>query len=143
MSLADNIDSPLAMVDRLAMTTNAHDVDALVDCFAADYRNDTPAHPARSFTGREQVRSNWQHIFAAVPDLHAVVLRSAVAGDTVWSEWEMSGTRRDGTAHLMRGVILFGVNAGRASWARFYLEPVQDGPDSIDAAVARQLRVAT
>ena len=33
----------------------------------------------------------------------ADVLRSAVAGDTVWSEWEMTGTRRDGTAHLMRG----------------------------------------
>src|SRR6478609_8808962 len=142
MSLADNIDSPLAMVDRLAMTTNAHDVDALVDCFAADYRNDTPAHPARSFTGREQVRSNWQHIFAAVPDLHAAVLRTAVAGDTVWSEWEMHGTRLDGTAHLMRGVILFGVEAGRASWARFYLEPVQRGGDAIDSALAGQLRGA-
>lgn len=70
------------------------------------------------------------------------VLRSAVAGDTVWSEWEMPGTRRDGTAHLMRGVILFGVTAGRASWARFYLEPVQAGGGSIDSAVAAQLRGA-
>ena len=103
MNPAGSHDAPLAMIDRLATSTNAHDVDALVDCFAADYRNETPAHPARGFTGREQVRRNWQQIFAAVPDLHAVVLRSAVAGDTVWSEWEMSGTRRDGTAHLMRG----------------------------------------
>ena len=42
----------------------------------------------------------------------------------------------------MRGVILFGVTAGRASWARFYLEPVEHGGDSIDAAVAAQLRGA-
>jgi len=135
-------DSPAAMVDRLARTTNAHDLDGLVDCFAADYRNETPVHPARGFTGREQVRSNWQQIFAAVPDLRVTVLRSAVADDTVWSEWEMTGTRRDGTAHLMRGVILFGVTAGRASWARFYLEPVQPGGGSIDSAVASQLRGA-
>jgi ketosteroid isomerase-like protein len=142
MNPADSTDSPLAMVDRLARTTNAHDVDALADCFAADYRNETPAHPARGFIGRDQVRSNWQRIFAAVPDLHAVVLSSAVADDTVWSEWEMSGTKRDGTPHLMRGVILFGVNAGRAAWARFYLEPVQHGGGTIDSAVADQLRGA-
>jgi len=133
-------DSPAAMVDRLARTTNAHDLDGLVDCFAVDYRNETPAHPARGFTGREQVRSNWQQIFAAVPDLQAIVLRSAVTDDTVWSEWEMAGTKPDGTALLMRGVILFGVTAGRASWARFYLEPVQHGGGSIDSAVAAQLR---
>ena len=54
----------------------------------------------------------------------------------------MTGTRRDGTAHLMRGVILFGVDGGRASWARFYLEPVQHGGGSIDSAVAAQLRGA-
>jgi hypothetical protein len=38
----------------------------------------------------------------------------------------MTGTRRDGTAHQMAGVILFGVRDGRF-WARFYLEPVQAG----------------
>ena len=142
MDPANTMDSASAMVDRLARTTNAHDLDGLVDCFAADYRNETPVHPARGFTGREQVRSNWQQIFAAVPDLLVTVLRSVVADDTVWSEWEMTGTRRDGTVHLMRGVILFGVTAGRASWARFYLEPVQHGGDTIDSVVVAQLRGA-
>ena len=142
MNPVDTKNSPVAMVDRLARTTNAHDLDGLVDCFAAEYRNETPVHPTRGFSGREQVRSNWQQIFTAVPDLQVRVLRSAVADDTVWSEWEMTGTRRDGTSHLMRGVILFGVTAGRASWARFYLEPVDHGGDSIDAAVAAQLRGA-
>jgi ketosteroid isomerase-like protein len=137
-AIIDN--SPQALVDRLARTTNAHDLDALVDCFAVDYRNETPAHPARGFSGREQVRTNWQQIFAGVPDLRVTVLGSAVAGDTIWTEWEMAGTRLDGTEHLMRGVILFGVAAGRASWARFYLEPVQHGGGTVDSAVAAQLK---
>ena len=140
MDPANTLDSPAAMLERLVRATNAHNLDGMVDCFTADYRNETPAHPARGFTGREQVRINWQQIFAAVPDLQVNVLRSATAGDTVWSEWEMAGTRQDGTAHLMRGVILFGVMADRASWARFYVEPVQLGGGSIDSAVAAQLR---
>jgi hypothetical protein len=138
MILASGDDSPAAMLERLARTTNAHDIDGLADCFAVDYRNETPAHPARGFSGRDQVRRNWRQIFAAVPDLQATVLRSVVAGEVVWSEWEMTGTRRDGAGHLMRGVILFGVAAGRATWARFYLEPVQPG-EGIDSALAAQL----
>ena len=51
----------------------------------------------------------------------------------------MSGTRRDGAPHLMRGVILFGVSNGRADWARFYLEVVQHDDESIDSAVTAQL----
>ena len=126
------------MVQRLAAATNAHNLDALVDCFSDGYRNETPAHPERGFQGREQVRRNWSAIFTGVPDIHAEVLGSACDGDTVWSEWQMAGIRRDGTAHLMRGVIVFGVDAGRASWARFYLEPVTAG-GSIDQALRTQL----
>lgn len=125
----------LAMVERLCHATNAHDLDALVDCFAEAYRNETPAHPGRGFTGRDQVRTNWQQIFAAVPDVTASVQRAAAQGDEVWSEWEMRGTRPDGSPHLMRGVIIFGVIDGRASWARFYLEPVDSGDAGVTAAV--------
>ena len=95
--------------------------------FDTSYRNETPAHPGRDFQGREQVRVNWRQIFAFVPDVQASVRRWTGDGRDVWSEWEMSGTRLDGTRHLMRGVIVFGVQDGRAAWARFYLEPVDDG----------------
>lgn len=124
-----------SMLRRLEEATNAHDLAALVDCFSADYRNETPVHPARGFRGREQVRRNWQQIFAGVPDLRARVLRSTVDGTTAWSEWEMTGTRRDGGEHLMRGVVVFEVADGRATSARFYLEPVDRGPGDVDAAV--------
>ncbi len=126
---------PAAVIDRLCRATNAHDLDALTACFAADYRNDTPAHPARSFRGQAQVRRNWQRIFAVVPDITASV-RWVAQGSTVWSEWEMRGTRLDGSSHHMLGVVLFGIAQGQASWARFYLEPVQhEGDGGIDAAV--------
>lgn len=126
---------PSTLLHSLEQASNAHDLDALVDCFSPDYRNETPAHPARGFRGREQVRRNWQQIFAAVPDLHARVLRSAVDGATVWSEWEMAGTRRDGAEHLMRGVVVFEVADGRAASARFFLEPVDRETGDVDAAV--------
>ncbi len=126
-----------SMLDRLVAATNAHDVEAVIDCFADTYRNETPAHPTRSFTGRDQVRRNWTQIFAGVPDIHATIVRRVVDGTTIWSEWEMRGTRRDGAPHLMRGMILFGVGDGRAEWARFYLEPVEADGGSVNDAVRR------
>ena len=132
-------DDPAAMVERLCRATNEHDLDAVVACFAEDYRNETPSHPQRGFIGRDQVRTNWQQIFAMLPDLRTEVLRVAVDGDTVWSEWEHRGTRPDGSMHLMRGVVIFGVEHGQASWARFYLEPVEQGRDHVDAFLRRQL----
>ena len=120
---------------RLEHATDGHDLDGLVDCFAPDFRNETPVHPARSFRGREQVRANWRQIFAGIPDLRARVVASVVDGASVWSEWEMSGTRRDGAAQLLRGVVIFRVADGRAVSARFYLEPVDDGASDVTAAV--------
>lgn len=129
-------DSP-ALVDRLVRAINDHDVDALVACFADDYVNETPAHPQRGFRGSEQVRRNWTHILAGVPDIHARVPRATVDGSTLWTEWEMSGTRRDGAAFVMRGVVIFGVADATATWARFFLEPVEEGSGDVDAATRR------
>jgi ketosteroid isomerase-like protein len=128
-----------AMVDRLVQATNDHDLEGLVACFAEDYVNETPVHPGRSFRGRAQVRRNWEQIFAFVPDLRAEVISSAIASETAWTEWEMTGTRRDGTAHQMRGVILFGVRDGVAQSARFYLEPVDSSTGTVDDAVREQV----
>lgn len=124
-----------AWIDRLVAATNAHDLDALVDCFAEDYRNVTPAHPARGFVGRDQVRRNWEQIFASVPDVRADVVATAVDGSRVWTQWEMSGTRADGSTHRMAGVVIFDVADDLAQAATFFLEPVDAGTDSVDDAV--------
>ncbi len=130
---------------ELRDATNSRSVAQVADCFADDYVNQTPAHPGRGFTGKDEVRRNWAHIFAAVPDHTATLIASAQDGDTVWTEWEMRGTRADGATHLMCGVIVFTVRHGLACAARFYLEPVDDpsdddgGGDDADAAVRRIL----
>lgn len=122
-------------LDRLTTAVNAHDLDAMLDCFAEDYVNETPAHPSRSFRGREQVRRNWTQIFAGVPDVTLTVPRRVVTADAVWAEMEMRGTRLDGTPHAMAGVAVFGVTDGRARWVRFYLEPVDPEAVTADEAV--------
>ena len=128
-----------AVIDRLLNATNDHDLDALVGCFAPGYVNETPAHPVRGFTGAEQVRANWTQIFAAVPDLMAEVTGWAEAVSTVWTEWQMRGTRGDGTPHVMCGVIIFTVADDRIASARFYVEPVETSSGDVNAAVRAQV----
>ena len=91
------------VIDRLVAAMNAHDLDAAARFFHEDYRSEQPAHPGRAFVGRAQMRANWEAMFAGVPDFHAEICRSVQDGDTTWTEWRWSGTRRDGQAFEVRG----------------------------------------
>jgi ketosteroid isomerase-like protein len=114
---------------------NAHDIEAFVRTFAADYDSVQPAHPDRAFRGREQVRANWAAVFAAVPDFCAELVRLDAVGQTIWSEWRWTGTQTDGGLLDMAGVIVFGVRDDVVAWARLYVEPVEQAGAGIDAAV--------
>lgn len=140
--MADTVQGRPTFLDRVCGATNSHDVERIVECFTEDYLNETPAHPSRGFQGRDQVRRSWTRILAAVPDLEAEVVRSDQVGDTVWSEWEMRGTRRDGVRHLMRGVMIFTVTGDCACGVRFYLEPVDEDGVGADTAVQQTLTQA-
>jgi ketosteroid isomerase-like protein len=137
--MADTIPTPPPLVGRIQAAINAHDLEALVGCFASDYRNETPAHPSRGFVGSAQVRANWVQILGAIPDLHAVLVRAHADGDTEWAEWHWSGTRPDGGVLGMRGVTILGVAGGEAAWARFYMEPVDDDGIGVEATVRNQV----
>ena len=130
-------DPMLSVVTRLRDAMNEHDLEALVDVFDPDFVSETPAHPQRTFRGAAQVRRNWEQIFAGVPDLQADLLDAVVAGDTVWSEWDWHGTRRDGSLHRMRGVTIQRVRDARAVSVRFYMEPVDEGGPEAGEAVRR------
>ena len=130
-------EAPTMILQRLLAAMNAHDLEAMVSCFADDYVNETPIHPVRGFQGNEQVRKNYAEIFANVPDLHARVLRSAVDGDTVWTEWDISGTRLDGAAMLMRGVAILGIKGNAIASARFYLDSVEESSGDVSDHVRR------
>ena len=135
--LEQTADPMLSVVTRLRDAMNEHDLEALVDVFDPDFVSETPAHPQRTFRGADHVRRNWEQIFAGVPDLQADLLDAVVEGDTVWSEWDWHGTRRDGSPHRMRGVTIQRVRDSRAVSVRFYMEPVDDGGPEAGEAVRR------
>jgi limonene-1,2-epoxide hydrolase len=129
---------PLTIIERLQRAVNEHDLDAMGGCFHPEYRSEQPIHPDRAFRGREQMRKNWAQIFGAVPDIRADVLRCALDGDTVWTEWDLRGKRADGVpAHTVM-VTIAGVENDQIVWMRLYLEQVHEG-DGIDAAVRASL----
>jgi ketosteroid isomerase-like protein len=126
-----------AVSERLLRAMNVHDLEAHVDCFREDYRSEQPVHPARAFTGREQVQENWSRLYDGIPDFRAELLRLAIVDDTEWGEWIWSGTKQDGTPLDLRGVTILGIRDGRIAWGRLYLEETdQEGAD-IDEAVRR------
>lgn len=118
------------VIDHLAEALNKHDADAMVECFADDYRSEQPAHPARGFGGRDQVAENWAVYFSEIPDVRMDILSRAQSGDAEWIEVHIHGTRRDGSAFDLRGVIINEIAHDRIARARFYIEPLEeDGGD--------------
>jgi limonene-1,2-epoxide hydrolase len=130
------LSSPKLVLERLQRALNNHDIEAFVSCLHPDYRSEQPVHPARAFATGDQARKNWLAIFNDMPDFHADLLRVAVEGDTVWSEWEWRGTHRDGTLAAFRGVTIFGVEGDHIVWGRLYMEPVEESGGDIDEAVS-------
>jgi hypothetical protein len=127
------------LVERIRAAIGSRDLEALADCFEADYPSDNPVHPARSFRGREQMQTNWAQIFTAVPDMTATLVRVVADGPTSAAEWEWAGHRPDGTALVLRGVTLqYGWD--RAAWVRFYMEEVDADGVGVDEAIGRAVR---
>jgi hypothetical protein len=126
---------PIDVIDRLTEALNGHDAGAMASCFAENYRSEQPAHPARGFGGREQVAENWSVYFEEIPDVRMDVLSRAQAGNSMWIEVRIHGTRRDGSAFDLRGVIINEVVDDLISSARFYVEPLEDGGADIHETV--------
>ncbi len=134
--------NPLAVIDNIMRAVDDHDLDALGACFQPDYLSEQPFHPDRTFRGREQMRKNWSQIFQGVPNIQANVLRCTVDGHTVWTEWELRGTRPDGVPAVVAMVTIAGIEAGQVAWMRLYLEPVTRGT-GIDASVREQMAMTS
>jgi ketosteroid isomerase-like protein len=128
---------PMEVFDRVVEAQNAHDLAAMLECFDPAYRSEQPVHPARAFTGSDQVRKNWSALLAAIQDFRSDVLRTAVQGDTVWSEARWSGTKADGSPFEEMIVTIFGIRDGRIAWARLYGDEVERTGADIDETVRR------
>ena len=123
------------VIDCLAGAMNDHDLDLMVALFHPDYDSRQPAHPARAFIGREQVRANWAAMFGGIRDFRAEVVRSVQDGALSWTEWAWHGTRSDEEPFEVRGVTLFQIRDGRIVAGTLYVEEIELDPVGIDDAV--------
>ena len=118
--------SPKAVFERMIQAANRHDLDAMVECFAPDFRSEQPFHPERNFVGQAGVRNNWSFFFTTIPDIQVEILNEVEEGDTVWAELHYHGTQTDGKQFTVKGVTLLGIQADQIIWGRLYIEPVQE-----------------
>jgi ketosteroid isomerase-like protein len=116
---------PKDVFECMIAAANRHDLEAMVACFAPDYRGELPFTLERSFTGQAGVRKNWSFFFATMPDFRVEIISIAVEGDTVWAELFFAGTRADGTKQMMRGVNIAGIQGEQIAWAKLYQSAVQ------------------
>jgi hypothetical protein len=88
-----------------------------------DFERFYPAQQEEETTGLEAVRAKWEEIFNLYPDFRADLLRQAIEGNVIWSEWRWYGQRADGQDGRFEqmGVILFGVEEGLLAWSRSYM----------------------
>jgi ketosteroid isomerase-like protein len=129
-------------IARLRDAVNAHDVDAMAELIAPEYRSEQPAHPNRGFGGKNQVHKNWSTLFAGVPDLRIDVRAHLDDGTTSFSEWEFLGHHADGADFNERGVVIFGLrDDGLITWGRLYMEIVEQGGADIDETMRQTARV--
>lgn len=112
------------MVGRLERAINERDLEELVSLFRSDVVVEYPAHPSRTFRGRDQIWRNWAPIMAKLDDFRATVVRSAVDDHSAWVEWLWQGTQADGSPGDMAGVVIHELEGGQIARVRFYLEPV-------------------
>jgi ketosteroid isomerase-like protein len=111
-------------LDRLSDAISSGDPARVASCFTSDFRAELPQHPERNFVGAEQVRANWTAIFHNWPNLTARVLRTAVNGPEIWSEWEMTNDDKAGNPVVFAGPVILTTHDGKINWVRFYLDPV-------------------
>ena len=118
--------SPKVVFERMIQAANRHDPEAMVACFAPDFRSEQPFYPERNFTGQAGVRKNWSFFFSTMPDFQAEVLSEAVEGDTVWAELHYHGTQVDGKKHVTRGVTISGIQGDQIGWSKLYIVTIQE-----------------
>jgi steroid delta-isomerase-like uncharacterized protein len=85
------VQARLEQVARHVELENLHDLDAVMDTFGPEASYDDEPwdeHPR----GRDAVRSYYQGLLRAVPDLHIEVLSRHVSGDAIVLECEITGT---------------------------------------------------
>jgi ketosteroid isomerase-like protein len=112
------------MVGRLERAINERDLEGLIELFHPDVVVEYPAHPSRTFRGRDQIWRNWAPIMAKLDDFRATVVRSAVDDSSAWVEWLWQGTQADGSPGDTAGIVIHELDGDQIVRVRFCLEPI-------------------
>ena len=99
----------------IADAFNRHDLDAIMEFFAADAVFDSPRGPqpwGRRFEGKAAVREGLAARFAGIPDVHYGDDDHFVAGDRGASEWILTGTTTEGERLEVHGCDLWTFDGG-------------------------------
>jgi ketosteroid isomerase-like protein len=97
-------------IRRLSDGFRRHDIDAILDCFAADGRFEITQGPepwGERFQGKPAIEKALEALFAGIPDVQFVDGTDWVAGDRGTSEWTCVGTTARGRPIRVRGCDLF------------------------------------
>ncbi len=101
---------------QLVTAFNKHDLDAVMSFFANDCVLQMPRGPdpwGQRYVGKAEVRKGLATRFEGIPDLHYNDDKHWVSGDRGVSEWELTGTTRDGRKIRVRGCDLFQFSDGK------------------------------
>ncbi|GII58124.1 hypothetical protein Pth03_65130 [Planotetraspora thailandica] len=106
------------VTDRLFDALNRHDLDTAEQCFGPDAVYINIAGMAE---GHDQIRSFYESLLEAYPDLHYKCLTRMSTGDLTMTEWTFTGTHRgvvlgphgEPIEPTHRRVVLHGCSAGQ------------------------------
>jgi ketosteroid isomerase-like protein len=95
-----------ALLREILAAFNAHDLDAIMACFADDCSFDMPRGPepwGARYEGKPAVREALASRFRGLPDVSYTDDRHWVRGDLGVSEWLLTGTTAEGRRVKVRG----------------------------------------
>jgi predicted SnoaL-like aldol condensation-catalyzing enzyme len=108
------------LLQWLQTILNGGDLENLTQYFQLDYESTQPGKPDANRTGRQQLLEKWGQIFREHPNFRANLLRYAIEGDTVWTEWHWFDEEQK-EALNKTGVVIYGVEDGLFAWSREYM----------------------
>jgi hypothetical protein len=117
----------MTVLERFVTALNQQDLELLLSCFHPDYKSDQPAHPERSFYGRDRVAENWSWVFDQFDEFNAEILNLISGNDEVWTEWRWVGIDAEDNVIEVRGVMIFEIDDDLFRYGRLYMEPVDAG----------------
>jgi ketosteroid isomerase-like protein len=123
-----SVDTLRAIADAF----NRHDLDAIMEFFAADALFESPQGPqpwGRRFEGKAAIREGLAARFTGIPDVHYGNDDHFVAGHRGASEWILTGTTSEGEHLEVRGCDLWTFDNGLVTKKDSYWKIVVDPSD--------------